>query len=584
MFYLKRKTSLFGCLLADSPNILGYLWFIVFSRLAHFSTLLLILQMKKYAGLFANYSIPEGVLDEAFSDFEAAYPKYEVIRDVFDQLSAKDFERLNESARLSFLNQGITYAVYSEEGGGTEMVFPFDLFPRVIDANEWATLEKGLLQRNKALNMFLADVYGEQRILKEKVVPEDLVNSSAHYVKAMEGFVPVGGVYIHISGTDLVRHTDGKFYVLEDNLRNPSGVSYVLSNRKAMRRTLYDMFQHTKVEDVSEYPNMLLEMLESVSPREGTDIRCVLLTPGQYNSAYYEHSLLAQRMGIDLVQGDDMVVENNIVYLKTMRGLLQVDVIYRRLDDAFLDPEAEGCREDSMLGVSHLMEAYAAGNVTIVNAPGTGIADDKAICAYVPDMVRFYLDEEPILHNVKTYICGRPKEMKYVLEHLAELVVKPVDMSGGYGVMICDSLNGKELAELAEKIKADPRNFIAQPKIMLSTHGTFIDDEGGFVPRHIDLRTFTLTGKDSGRVLKGGLTRVALKKGSLIVNSSQGGGSKDTWVIAAEETEPVTIHPEHNGINQQGRTSFQGQPPSVSQQQTQLSKPRKRTVHAYQNC
>lgn len=539
--------------------------------------------MKKYAGLFANYSIPEGVLDEAFSDFDAAYAKYEIIRDVFDGLSPKDFKRLNESARLSFLNQGITYAVYSEEGGGTEMVFPFDLFPRVIDSAEWASLEEGLLQRNRALNRFLADVYSDQEILKAKVVPVDLVKSSAHYVKAMEGFVPVGGVYIHISGTDLVRHTDGKFYVLEDNLRNPSGVSYVLSNRKAMRRTLYDMFQHTRVEDVSEYPNMLLETLKSVSPREGVDARCVLLTPGQYNSAYYEHSLLAQRMGIDLVQGDDMVVENEVVYLKTLRGLLQVDVIYRRLDDAFLDPEAEGFRDDSMLGVPGLMAAYAAGNVTIVNAPGTGIADDKAICAYVPDMIEFYLKEKPILQNVKTYICGRPKELKYVLENLGELVVKPVDMSGGYGVMICDRLNQEELDELAEKIKADPRNFIAQPKIMLSTHGTYIDEEEGFVPRHIDLRTFTLTGKGTEQVLKGGLTRVALKKGSLIVNSSQGGGSKDTWVIAADESVPAPVPPENHGINQQGRTSFQGQTQTGGQQQSQFSKPRKRPAHAHQN-
>lgn len=427
-------------------------------------------------------------------------------------------------------------------------------------------------------------MYSEQAILKAGVVPEDLVKSSAHYVKAMEGFVPAGGVYIHISGTDLVRHTDGKFYVLEDNLRNPSGVSYVLSNRKAMRRTLYDMFQHTRVEDVSEYPNMLLETLRSVSPREGDDVRCVLLTPGQYNSAYYEHSLLAQRMGIDLVQGDDMVVEDDIVYLKTMRGQLRVDVIYRRLDDAFLDPLAKGFREDSMLGVPGLMAAYLSGNITIVNAPGTGIADDKAICAYVPDMVRFYLKEEPILQNVKTYICGRPKELKYVLEHLAELVVKPVDMSGGYGVMICDRLNEAELAELADQIKADPRNFIAQPKIMLSTHGTYIDEEDGFVPRHIDLRTFTLTGNGKAQVLRGGLTRVALKKGSLIVNSSQGGGSKDTWVIAPDESVPVIPQPEHNGINQQGRTSFQGQTQSGGQQQSQLSKPRKRLVHAHQNC
>ncbi|MEL7160850.1 MAG: circularly permuted type 2 ATP-grasp protein [Bacteroidota bacterium] len=493
--------------------------------------------MNEHAGLFANYHFPEGILDEAFSDFATAYERYELIRDTFDRLSPEAFKSLNESARLSFLNQGITYAVYSEEGGGTEKVFPFDLFPRVIAAHEWAELEEGLLQRNLALNKFLADVYGDQEILKAGVVPEDLVKSSAHYVKAMEGFLPVGGVYIHISGTDLVRHTDGKFYVLEDNLRNPSGVSYVLSNRKAMRRTLYELFQRVQVEDVSDYPNMLLKTLQSVSPREGAEPRCVLLTPGQYNSAYYEHSLLAQRMGIDLVQGDDMLVKDNQVLLKTMDGLLPVDVIYRRIDDAFLDPRADGFREDSMLGVPGLLEVYLNGGVTIVNAPGTGIADDKAICAYVPDMIRFYLEEEPIVDNVKTYICGRPDDLAYVLEHLAELVVKPVDMSGGYGVMICDRLNESELAELGEQISADPRNYIAQPKIMLSTHGTYIDEQTGFAPRHIDLRTFTLTGKDGSRVLRGGLTRVALKEGSLIVNSSQGGGSKDTWVIATAEAE-----------------------------------------------
>lgn len=539
--------------------------------------------MKKYAGLFADYSIPDGMLDEAFSDFDAAYANYEVISKVFDGLSPGAFHKLNESARLSFLNQGITYAVYSEEGGGTEKVFPFDLFPRVIDAAEWEELEKGLLQRNRALNEFLADVYGEEKILKAGVVPEDLVKSSAHYVKAMKGFVPPGGVYIHISGTDLVRHTDGKFYVLEDNLRNPSGVSYVLSNRKAMRRTLYEMFQRTPVEDVSEYPNMLLETLQSVSPRGGDDANCVLLTPGQYNSAYYEHSLLAQRMGIELVQGDDMVVRDEVVYLKTLRGLQRVDVIYRRLDDPFLDPKAEGFREDGMLGTPHLMSAYLAGNVTIVNAPGTGIADDKAICAYVPDMVKFYLDEEPILQNVKTYICGRPDELEFVLENLATLVVKPVDMSGGYGVMICDRLDQDELDKLAEEIKADPRNYIAQPKIMLSTHGTYIEEENGFAARHIDLRTFTLTGRDEAQVLRGGLTRVALKKGSLIVNSSQGGGSKDTWVIRAQEAETVPPPTEQAGINHQGQTNFQGQTLSGGQQQSQFSEPLKSMPHARQN-
>lgn len=521
--------------------------------------------MHQPAGLFGNYTIPDGILDESFSDFPNAYAGYEQVRTAFGGMETKDFYHLNESAKLSFLNQGITYAVYSEEDGGTEKVFPFDLFPRVISHQEWNNLEAGLLQRNRALNLFLFDVYNGQKILKNKVVPSDIVNSSAHYVKAMEGFKPLGKIYTHICGTDLVRHTDGNFYVLEDNLRNPSGVSYVLSNRQAMRRTLYEMFNHTKVEDVSDYPNMLARTLESVSPQK-EEPRCVLLTPGQFNSAYYEHSLLAQRMGIDLVQGTDLFVENDTVYLKTIRGNLRVDVIYRRIDDDFLDPEM--FRKDSMLGIPGVMRAYAKGRVSIVNAPGTGIADDKAICAFVPDMIRYYLDETPIIENVKTYICSRPDELKYVLEHLAELVVKPVDMSGGYGVMICDRLSKEELVSLKEQIKADPRNYIAQPKIMLSTHGTFIEEEKGFVPRHIDLRTFTLMGKDTEQVLKGGLTRVALKKGSLIVNSSQGGGSKDTWVIAADQMSDAVPMREQRGLNEQGQRNFQGQTNVRTQQQS----------------
>ncbi len=485
--------------------------------------------MSEPTGLFAGYHVPEGTLDEAFSSFGYAYSGYPAIREVFDTLHAGDFQRLNESAKLSFLNQGITYAVYSEEGGGKEKIFPFDLFPRIIDAEEWNKLEEGLRQRNTALNMFLRDVYGDRAILKEKVVPEALVRSSNHYVEGMEKFVPIGGIYTHVCGTDLVRHTDGNFYVLEDNLRSPSGVSYVLSNREAMRRTLYGMFRHVPVEAVNEYPAMLLKTLHSVAPPRDSGPRCVVLTPGPFNSAYYEHSLLARLMDCDLVEGPDLYVDDDTVYLKTISGRQRVDVIYRRIDDGFLDPEV--FNPASMLGVPGLMRAYAAGRVTIVNAPGTGIADDKAICAYVPDMIRFYLQQEPIISNVPTYICGRPEDLKYTLEHLPELVVKPVDMSGGYGVMICDSLSKAELTELADKIKADPRNFIAQPKIMLSTHSTYIEEGNRFAPRHIDLRTFTLLGADKTRVLKGGLTRVALREGSLIVNSSQGGGSKDTWVI-----------------------------------------------------
>ncbi|WP_116107430.1 circularly permuted type 2 ATP-grasp protein [Lewinella sp. IMCC34191] len=485
--------------------------------------------MSEPNGLFAGYAVPDGTLDEVFTPFPHAYSNYSGIREVFNELHAGDFQRLNESAKLSFLNQGITYAVYSEDGGGREKIFPFDLFPRIIGSAEWTKLESGLEQRNRALNEFLRDVYGKGAILREKVVPAELVKSSTHYVKSMEAFVPPGEIYTHVCGTDLVRHTDGDFYVLEDNLRSPSGVSYVLSNREAMRRTLYGMFRHVPVEAVNEYPAMLLKTLQSVAPPREDSPRCVVLTPGPFNSAYYEHSLLARMMDCDLVEGPDLYVDDDTVYLKTINGRRRVDVIYRRIDDAFLDPEA--FRKDSILGVAGLMRAYAKGRVAIVNAPGTGIADDKAICAYVPDMIRFYLKEEPIIKNVPTYICGRPEDLQYTLEHLAELVVKPVDMSGGYGVMICDRLTKAELAELAEKIKADPRNYIAQPKIMLSTHSTYIEEENRFEPRHIDLRTFTLLGGDKTRILKGGLTRVALKKGSLIVNSSQGGGSKDTWVI-----------------------------------------------------
>ncbi|MBC6992615.1 circularly permuted type 2 ATP-grasp protein [Neolewinella lacunae] len=501
--------------------------------------------MKKHAGLFANYTVSPGTLDEAFSEFPGAYAAYDRISEEFGALQQAEFERLNQMAKLSFLNQGITYAVYTEDGGGTEKVFPFDLFPRVIAAAEWQKLENGLKQRNEALNLFLADVYSEGKILKDRVVPAALIHSSAHYVKQMEGFSPVGNIYTHICGTDLVRHTDGNFYVLEDNLRSPSGVSYVLSNRQVMRRTMYEMFNRTMVEDVSAYPNMLLETLQSVSPQSAEVPRCVLLTPGQYNSAYYEHSLLAQLMGIDLVQGADLFVNNDLVYLKTTRGPLRVDVIYRRIDDAFLDPQV--FRKDSMLGVAGLIGAYLKGNVTIVNAPGTGIADDKAICSYVPDMIRYYLQQEPIIENVKTYICDRPEDLAYVLEHLGELVVKPVDMSGGYGVTICDRLSRAELDAVATQIKADPRNYIAQPKIMLSTHATFIDEAGTFAPRHIDLRTFTLLGQFRSQVLKGGLTRVALKAGSLIVNSSQGGGSKDTWVVADGSAAPSQSQSQYQG-------------------------------------
>lgn len=480
--------------------------------------------------LFKNYSVPEGMLDEVYTKFEHSVSSYSMIRDLFHSFNQADFQKLNEYAKLSFLNQGITYAVYDDSSAGTEKIFPFDLFPRVIQQEEWAKIEQGLIQRNKALNMFLKDVYGHQRILKDKVVPAFLIHSSPHFCKMMEGFVPVGEVYCHICGTDLIRHKDGTFYVLEDNLRCPSGVSYVLSNRETMRRTLSDIFKMMSVEAVNQYPSMLLQMLESVSPQLESDPVCVLLTPGQYNSAYYEHSFLAQTMGIDLVEGSDLFVDNETVYLRTIRGPVKVDVVYRRIDDQFMDPEV--FRKDSVLGVKGIIKSYLKGNVTLVNAPGTGISDDKAICTFVPDMIRYYLKQEPIIANVPTYICERKEDRQYVLDHLSELVVKPVDMSGGYGVTVCDRLSKAELQSLKAKILANPRNFIAQPKMMLSVHSTYIEADNCFMPRHIDLRTFTLMGKNETFVLPGGLTRVALKKGSLIVNSSQGGGSKDTWIVS----------------------------------------------------
>ena len=480
-------------------------------------------------GLFADYPSSPKTLDESLAHGNGHGADYTAVRQVFESLGTKDFAKLRENANVSFLNQGITYAVYSEGGRGEESIFPFDLYPRIIDGEEWSRLEQGLEQRCRALNLFLQDVYGPARILADKVVPAELIHNSAHYVAAMRDFTPPSGVYTHISGTDLVRHTDGEFYVLEDNLRSPSGVSYVLSNRLTLRRTLYDTFLRTPVADVGGYPDMLRETLESVSPPADEPPVCVVLTPGQYNSAYYEHTLLARRMAVELVQGVDLrVMDDDRVYMLTTRGPVRVHVIYRRIDDQFLDPET--FRPDSMLGVPGLMRAYRRGTVTIVNAPGTGVADDKAVCAYVPDMIRYYLNQEPIIQNVRTYLCGRPDDRAYVLDHLAELVVKPTDMSGGYGVVIGEQATRAELDELAARIREKPTGYIAQPRIMLSTHPTFIEGQG-FRPRHIDLRTFTLQGSDGIRTLRGGLTRVALREGSLIVNSSQGGGSKDTWVL-----------------------------------------------------
>lgn len=485
--------------------------------------------MTTASNLFENYPLNAAFFDEVFQPDGRVYPHYEDVHRQFSMLSSADFERLNEYAKLSFLNQGITYAVYSDGHKGAEQIFPFDLFPRIIPASDWIRLEKGLIQRNVALNEFIKDIYGSCKILKDKVVPSALIFSSPHFSEEMKSIRPQKDIYCHISGTDLIRHSDGEYYVLEDNLRSPSGVSYVLSNRDAMKRTLSNAFRWANVGSVNEYPAELLSMIQSVAPNTDESPTCALLTPGTYNSAYYEHSFLAQTMGIELVEGRDLFVENNYVYMRTIQGPKRVDVLYRRIDDAFLDPLV--FRPDSMLGVAGIMGAYRAGNITIVNAPGTGVADDKAVCSYVPAMIKYYLGEEPIIPNVPTYLCERETDLKYVLEFTRDLVIKPVDMSGGYGVTVCDRLSKAELEEIKLKVQSDPRNYIAQPRMSLSVHSTYIENKGEFEPRHIDLRTFTLMGKDRQYVLPGGLSRVALKEGSLIVNSSQGGGSKDTWVL-----------------------------------------------------
>ena len=477
--------------------------------------------------LFQNYRAPASLYDEAYHQNQVR-KVYQNIVEQFNSLALEEFSHLSEFAKISFFNQGITFNVYSESAG-TEKIFPFDLFPRIISAQEWERLEKGLVQRTHAINAFLQDIYNDRKILKDKVIPAELLLNSKSYNPHMEGFVPRGGVYCHISGTDLIRNEEGTWYILEDNVRSPSGVSYVYANRTALKRSFANVLYQDSVASIESYTDELLATIESVAPDGVDEPNSVLLTPGMYNSAYYEHTFLAYMMGIELVEGRDLFVENGFVYMKTIYGPVRVDVVYRRIDDDFLDPLAY--RPDSLLGVPGIMEAYREGNVTIINAPGTGVADDKAVYSYMPDIIKYYLDEDPIIENVPTYICAREEDYKYVMDNLDSLVTKPVAESGGYGITIGPKASKKELSESRKAIAANPRNYIAQPMMRLSVHPTYIDDEKTFEPRHIDLRTFCLSGRDREYVLKGGLTRVALKKHSLIVNSSQGGGSKDTWVM-----------------------------------------------------
>lgn len=467
-----------------------------------------------------------GFYDEMFADRSSPRPFTKPVYDALSGLHEVDLLRYQKSAEEMLRNLGATFLVYNNNEG-KEKILPFDVVPRVIPSSEWQTLDRGLRQRITALNLFLTDIYGPQKIIKDGVIPADVISTAAHYRPVCKNFQPPGGVWCHITGTDLIRHSDGMFYVLEDNLRCPSGVSYVLENRRVMKRTFPHLFKSLRVKPVEDYSDRLLEMLMGIAPDRAARPSVVVLTPGVMNSAYFEHSLLARQMGATLVEGRDLVVHQDQVFMRSTKGFSRVDVIYRRIDDDFLDPLA--FRPDSLIGVPGLMKAYQKGNVAIANAPGTGVADDKVVYAFVPDMIRFYLGEEPILPNVPTYLCWRPDDCAYVTEHLDQLVVKSANEAGGYGMLIGPQATREERDAFRQKILAAPRNFIAQPVMALSRVPIVAGDhlEG----RHVDLRPYILSGRDSLFVLPGGLTRVALKKGSLVVNSSQGGGSKDTWVI-----------------------------------------------------
>ena len=476
--------------------------------------------------------LPGRAYDEMIAPEGAVRPHYELLQDRIASLGAEELGERQRTLERSFLLQGITFTVYGAESA-TERIIPTDLFPRIIPAAEWAKIEAGLTQRLMALNTFLADIYGDQKILMDGVVPRDLVLGAPSYRREMQHIYVPHNAYANVCGSDLIRGEDGEFVVLEDNLRVPSGVSYMLANRDAARRTFPGVFRQANVRPVERYPDLLLATLKSMASEWRSDPQVVVLTPGVYNSAYYEHAYLARLMGAPLVEGRDLVMHDNHVFMRTTAGLRRVDVIYRRVDDDFIDPLT--FRRDSSLGAAGLFNAYRAGAVTICNAPGTGVADDKAVYAYVPDIIRYYLGEDAILPNVETFLCREPSQLSHVLANLENLVVKAVGASGGYGMLVGPHASAAERAAFAEALKADPANYIAQPVIQLSTAPCAID--GKIEPRHVDLRPFILSG-DKVVVTPGALTRVALRRGSLVVNSSQGGGSKDTWVLAEEPDPP----------------------------------------------
>ena len=484
---------------------------------------------KQLNQLSLDADVANGFFDEMFGREASTLDHYQKLRGAFNQITHDDFKTKRNSVDLAFLRQGVTFNVYGDSRG-TERIFPFDLVPRIIPAKEWEHIERGLVQRITALNLFLHDIYHEQRIVKDGVVPEHYILSGKHFRREFVNFAVPKDIYIHVCGTDLIRDDKGQYMVLEDNGRCPSGVSYVLENRRAMKRTFHCLFENVGVRPVEHYPQELLKSLQHIAPAGVAEPTIALLTPGAHNSAYFEHTYLARQMGIEIVEGRDLLVRDDHVFMRTTKGLRPVHVIYRRIDDDFLDPTV--FRRDSMLGVPGLIRAYRAGNVSLANSIGTGIADDKVMYYFVPKMIEYYLDQKPIIPNVPTYLASEEADMKYILANLEKLVVKAANESGGYGMLMGPKAAKEEIEEFRKRIIAEPRNYIAQPMISLSTHPTYVD--GGFEGRHVDLRPFILCGEKTV-IVPGGLTRVALRKGSLVVNSSQGGGSKDTWVLYGDE-------------------------------------------------